>query len=217
MDGSISSQFLSGLLIALPKAKHDSTLKVKDLMSIPYIDMTLSAIKSFGAEIVHNDDYSEFNIKGNQEYKLDEYFIEGDWSGAAGLLVAGAIGGSIKVERLSTTSTQADMAVLDAIEAAGALIEKTSDTVSITTPENLKAFEFDALHCPDLFPVLAALAANCKGVSRINGVHRLTHKESNRAAAIAEEFAKIGVKIAFEADEIANYWWDYSWSRNLRS
>lgn len=66
----------------------------------------------------------------------------------------------------------------------------------------MNAFNFDALHCPDLFPVLAALAANCEGITRINGVHRLTHKESNRAQAIAEEFAKIGVEISFEADEM---------------
>lgn len=202
VDGSISSQFLSGLLIALPKADMDTTLKVKQLMSIPYIDMTLAAIESFGGKIDYNADYSEFTIKGNQKYKADEYFIEGDWSGAAGLLVAGAIAGEITVERLSTTSTQADMAVLEAIEQTGAIISKTADTVTIKAPNELKAFNFDALHCPDLFPVLTALAANCKGVSRINGVHRLTHKESNRALALKEEFNKIGLRIDFEEDEM---------------
>lgn len=205
VDGSISSQFLSGLLIALPKSNKDTTLKVKQLMSIPYIDMTLSAIESFGGKIEYNADYSEFTVKGNQKYNTDEYFIEGDWSGAAGLLVAGAIAGEITVERLSTTSTQADMAVLDAIEQSGAIINKTADTVTIKAPNKLKAFNFDALHCPDLFPVLTALAANCEGKSRINGVHRLTHKESNRALALKEEFNKIGIRIDFENDEMVIY------------
>lgn len=202
VDGSISSQFLSGLLIALPVNAMDITLQVDQLMSIPYIDMTLAAIESFGGEIVHNDDYSEFKIKGNQKYNINEYFIEGDWSGAAGLLVAGAIAGEIEVDVLTTESTQADMAVLQAIENAGARIDKTKNSVKITTPERLKGFTFDALHCPDLFPVLTALAANCEGESRINGVHRLLHKESNRGEALKEEFAKVGVAIDFVGDEM---------------
>ncbi len=202
VDGSISSQFLSGLLIALPKAKNNTTLKVHQLKSIPYIEMTLAAIKSFGGKINHNSDYSEFIIEGNQEYNANEYFIEGDWSGAAGLLVAGAIGGQIRVKRLSTTSTQADMAILKAIEQTSAIIEKTTDSVKITAPKILKPFNFDALHCPDLFPVLTALAANCNGISRINGVHRLTHKESDRGLVLKQEFNKIGIQIEFEQDEM---------------
>jgi len=118
LDGSLSSQFLSGLLIALPKASGDCTLKVNNLMSIPYIDMTLKAIESFGGEI-YNDDYKEFKIKGKQSYNAGKYFIEGDWSGAAGLLVAGAIGGKITVNTLTSKSTQADMAVLEALKDTG--------------------------------------------------------------------------------------------------
>lgn len=202
VDGSISSQFLSGLLIALPKAKETTVLYVKQLMSVPYVEMTLAAIKSFGGKVQHNSDYSEFIIESNQEYNAGEYFIEGDWSGAAGLLVAGAIGGEITVNRLSTTSTQADMAILNAIEQTGAIIEKTANSVKITKPKVLKPFVFDALHCPDLFPVLTALAANCDGISQINGVHRLTHKESDRGLVLKEEFNKIGVQIDFEQDEM---------------
>ncbi len=202
VNGSISSQFLSGLLIALPKSNLSTTLKVNQLMSVPYVEMTLAAIKSFGGKIEHNSDYSEFTIEGNQEYKAGEYFIEGDWSGAAGLLVAGAIGGEITVNRLSTNSTQADMAILKAIEQTGALIEKTANSVKITKPKVLKPFVFDALHCPDLFPVLTALAANCDGISQINGVHRLTHKESDRGLVLKQEFNKIGIHIEFEQDEM---------------
>ncbi|MDA3890732.1 MAG: 3-phosphoshikimate 1-carboxyvinyltransferase [Salinivirgaceae bacterium] len=199
LDGSLSSQFLSGLLIALPKAQGNSTLKVNNLMSIPYIDMTLKAIESFGGKIEHSD-YKVFTIQGSQNYNAGTYFIEGDWSGAAGLLVAGAIGGNIMVTKLTSTSTQADMAVMKALRDAGAEIEIDDDTIIIKRPKQLQAFEFDALHCPDLFPVLTALAANCEGTTRISGVHRLLHKESNRGEALKNEFNKIGVSIEFEND-----------------
>ncbi len=199
LDGSLSSQFLSGLLIALPKAKGDSVIKVNNLKSIPYVEMTLNAIKAFGGEIKHND-YKEFTIKGNQDYSAGKYYIEGDWSGAAGLLVAGAIGGEITVNRLSASSTQADVRILDALTDAGAIIKIEDNSITVKKPQKLSAFEFDALHCPDLFPVLTALAANCNGTSKIKGVHRLIHKESNRSKALKEEFNKIGVTIDYEQD-----------------
>jgi 3-phosphoshikimate 1-carboxyvinyltransferase len=199
LDGSLSSQFLSGLLIALPKANGDSTIRVNRLMSIPYVDMTLQAIEAFGGEVNHTD-YNEFTICGNQLYQAGIYTIEGDWSGAAGLLVAGAIGGKIKVNKLQRNSLQADFAVLEALKQAGALIESDESSISITKPETLMAFDFNAMHCPDLFPVLTALAANCQGVSKIHGVHRLVHKESNRGKALKCEFNKIGVSIDFQDD-----------------
>lgn len=199
LDGSLSSQFLSGLLIALPKADGDSTIRVNHLMSIPYVDMTLQAIKAFGGEINHTD-YNEFTIRGNQKYNAGKYTIEGDWSGAAGLLVAGAIGGQIKVNALQRNSLQADLAVLDPLKQAGAIIESDDTSISVSKPKTLRAFDFDALHCPDLFPVLTALAANCQGTSVIRGVHRLIHKESNRGQALKNEFNKIGVSIEFQDD-----------------
>lgn len=199
LDGSLSSQFLSGLLIALPLANGDSLIKVSNLMSIPYVEMTIKAIESFGGKI-ENHDFKEFFIKGNQTYSAGNYLIEGDWSGAAGLLVAGAIGGNIHVELLQSASSQADYAVIDAITQTGALITSDKDNWIVTKQEKLSAFEFDALHCPDLFPVLTALAANCQGTSSIKGVHRLIHKESNRGEALKKEFNKLGIHIDFEAD-----------------
>jgi len=200
LDGSLSSQFLSGLLIALPIANGDSILQVKNLKSIPYIDMTLKAIESFNGKI-ENNNYKEFIIKGNQTYNAKKYSIEGDWSGAAGLLVAGAIAGTITVNKLETTSTQADFKILDAIKDTGAeIIIKNDNTITVNKTKNLKAFKFNALHCPDLFPVLTALAANCNGISEISGVHRLIHKESNRGEALKNEFSKIGVDITFKDD-----------------
>ncbi|MBI9066253.1 MAG: 3-phosphoshikimate 1-carboxyvinyltransferase [Salinivirgaceae bacterium] len=201
VDGSISSQFLSGLLITLPLANGDSSLKVENLKSSPYIDMTIAAIEAFGGKIMHHE-HNEYFIKGNQKYKADHYCIEGDWSGAAGLLVAGAIAGEVVVDQLSCKSTQADLAILEALEASGAIVERNTNSIRVKKPDTLDAFEFNALHCPDLFPVLTALAANCKGISKISGVHRLLHKESNRGFALKNEFNKIGIRIDFEDDKM---------------
>ena len=125
-----------------------------------------------------------------------DYTVEGDWSGGAFLLVAGAVAGNIKVAGLDIASTQADKKILEALENCGANISITEKEISVSPSGNGGgAFEFDATDCPDLFPPLAALAANCKGTTKITGVHRLTHKESNRALTIQEELGKMNIKV----------------------
>jgi 3-phosphoshikimate 1-carboxyvinyltransferase len=198
IDGSVSSQLLTGLLMALPVAEKDSEIKVKNLKSKPYIDMTIQLLKSFGITI-QNKDYQIFKIKGSQIYKPEEYTVEGDWSGGAFLLVAGAINGSVSVHGLRTNSLQSDMAIIKALEKAGAKMKIGKDQVEITASE-LKAFEFDATDSPDLFPPLVALASYCNGISKIKGVSRLIHKESNRAATLKEEFGKMNIKIEINGD-----------------
>ncbi len=202
VDGSMSSQFLTGLLMALPKAPKDSTLKVKDLKSTPYIDMTLSLLDAFGCEVQHSN-YETFFIKGNQRYRIGEYQVEGDWSGASFLLVAGAVaeGGSVIVTGLDIESPQADRKIIDAIKAAGASVKMTSGRVEITNSK-LKAFDFDATHCPDLFPPLVALACNCKGTTVLTGVNRLTYKESDRAMALEKEFSTLGAVIRIYGNQM---------------
>lgn len=192
VDGSVSSQFLTGLLMALPRAANSSRLMVHHLKSTPYIDMTLALLNRFGVEVTHRE-YREFFIPGNQRYRLDGslYDVEGDWSGAAFLLVAGAVGGSVTVTGLDTSSPQADRHILDALKAAGARLTAKENSVTVEKVD-LNAFQFDATHCPDLFPPLVALACNCRGVTRLTGVERLTHKESNRAVALKKEFAALG-------------------------
>jgi 3-phosphoshikimate 1-carboxyvinyltransferase len=200
VDGSVSSQFLTGLLMALPLATKDSTLFVTDLKSKPYIDMTLALLADFGIRITH-DDYQKFSIQGNQKYKAQSYQIEGDWSGAAFLLVAGAIAGQVTVTNLSAYSTQADKAILQALQMAGAYLSIEANQVTVTH-KPLSAFVFDATHCPDLFPPLVALAAHCKGTSVITGAKRLLHKESNRALSLSQEFGKMGIKIEVYGDQM---------------
>lgn len=195
VDGSVSSQFITGLLLALPLAQEDTTLHVTSPVSIPYIDMTIETARLFGVEIMHNEgDYTQFFIEGRQQYTPADIAIEGDWSGAATLLVAGAIAGEVTVKNISTLSKQADTAICHALERAGAglIIEQDSITVS---KRKLRGFEFDATNAPDLFPALAALAAAAEGESVIIGTDRLRHKESDRAETICHEYEKLGIEV----------------------
>ncbi len=206
VDGSLSSQFLTGLLMAYAAAgAKDVTITVHDLKSKPYIDLTLQVMKHFGWE-VENKNYKEFYFPETRNAKrlvaeayakaaeTRNYTVEGDWSGGAFLLVAGAIAGNITVKGLDVQSKQADKAVLQALMQSEARISIQPGQIEIG-PGNLKAFHFNATECPDLFPPLVALAAYCNGTTVIEGVERLTHKESNRALTLQEEFGKMGVEI----------------------
>jgi 3-phosphoshikimate 1-carboxyvinyltransferase len=193
IDGSISSQLLTGLLMALPLAETDSEIKVKNLKSKPYIDMTIQILRSFGI-VVYNNDYKLFQIPGKQKYIPQSYTVEGDWSGGAFLLVAGAINGELTVKGLRTDSMQSDMLILNALEKAGAKIRFSENHIEISKSE-LKSFEFDATESPDLFPPLVALASYCEGITNIRGVSRLIYKESDRAATLRDEFEKMNIKI----------------------
>ena len=193
IDGSISSQLLTGLLMALPVTTKDSVIKVNNLMSKPYIDMTLQALSKFGIKIT-NISYDQFNIPGNQKYKPCRFDVESDWSGGAFLLVAGAIAGDVTVEGLRPDSRQSDKAILTALDKAGVRLSITENSIK-ASKSPLKAFEFNATESPDLFPPLVVLASYCKGISGIKGALRLIHKESNRAAALIEEFGKLNIKV----------------------
>ncbi len=205
VDGSLSSQFLTGLLMAYAASgTKDAVIHVKDLKSKPYIDLTLSVLNAFGWNVQHQQ-YERFEFLTHPPLAQHiDYTVEGDWSGAAFLLVAGAIAGPITVKGLQLDSTQADKAVMQALKAAGAFIKIESDAILIGPSQGesnaLKAFEFDATDCPDLFPPLVALAAVGNGVSVIKGVSRLAHKESDRGLTLQTEFAKLGIRIDLSED-----------------
>ena len=202
VDGSLSSQFLTGLLMAYgASGANKVTITVKNLKSKPYIDLTLQVMKHFGWE-VENKEYNEFyfnRLIQNSKSAIQNYTVEGDWSGAAFLLVAGAIAGPITVKGLDVFSTQADKAVLQALIDCGCQLSIQADKIDIS-PLPLKAFHFNANDCPDLFPPLVALAAYCTGTTVIEGVNRLTHKESNRSLSLQQEFAKLGIEINLQDD-----------------
>ncbi|MFM7726886.1 MAG: 3-phosphoshikimate 1-carboxyvinyltransferase [Flavobacteriales bacterium] len=204
IDASLSSQFLTGLLIALSRAPEPSVIDVKELNSIPYIDLTIQVLGQFGVEIKH-DEYKRFYITP-KSWKGKELTVQGDWSGGAFLLVAGALCAErgLTVANLNADSAQADRAILDVLKMVGVRFEIQPDAVQVWQSE-IHAFEFDATHCPDLFPPLTALAAFADGVSIIRGVSRLTHKESNRAKTLQQEFAKAGIRIVVRDDEMKIY------------
>lgn len=201
VDGSLSSQFLTGLLMAYAAVDaRDVTITVKDLKSKPYIDLTLAVLKEFGWEVEQHR-HETFYFPGNhqpRQGKMD-YRVEGDWSGAAFLLVAGAIAGDIVVEGLDPQSTQADKAVLQAMMAAGVGMSIMPGRIEVRK-SRMKGYQFDATECPDLFPPLVALAAYAQGTTVISGAGRLTHKESNRALTLQEEFGKMGIRIELQDD-----------------
>jgi 3-phosphoshikimate 1-carboxyvinyltransferase len=194
IDASVSSQFLTGLLAALPLCEHDSHILVTGLRSTPYVRMTVGLLNRFGVRIEHDEGVVEFAIKGGQIYSPSVYAVEGDWSGASFLLVAGATAGAVTVTGLDPESLQADRAILEVLDMAGAPTLTDGDSVSVES-RDLKPFSFDATDCPDLFPPLVALASGCEGKSLIYGVERLTHKESDRASALTCEFGKLGITV----------------------
>lgn len=201
VDGSLSSQFLTGLLMAYAAAGAEGvTIKVKDLKSKPYIDLTLEVMKQFGIGNIENRNYEEFIFHPVTAIQgAHTYVVEGDWSGGAFLLVAGAIAGPLTVRGLDLASAQADKAIVDALMAANAGIAMDAKGIQLH-PVEMDAFYFDATDCPDLFPPLVALAAYCKGKTTIKGVSRLEHKESNRAITLQDEFDKMGVTIDLDGD-----------------
>lgn len=200
INGSESSQLLTGLLIALPLLQQDSIIHVESLKSVPYVKMTLAILEEFSVYIEH-DDFKIFKIKGNQGPMCTDYQVEGDWSGAAFHLVAAAISGQVEMTRLLANSLQADARILDVLKNCGANVVFNSDHICVSKNE-LNAFCFDATDCPDLFPPLVVLAACCNGQSVISGVSRLKHKESDRAKTLQSEFKRVGVEIKIEGDNM---------------
>lgn len=203
IDGSLSSQFLSGLLITYAfTATKPTTITVNNLNSKPYIDLTLNVLANFGNVVAH-EDYKVFTVTPLEEADTDVFAaIEGDWSSAATLLVAGALNGEITVEGIDTNSLQADKKILDILKDVGAELTIEPYKVTVKEPDELQAFNYDATDSPDLFPVLAVLAGACKGESTIKGITRLLHKESNRLESITDLLDKFNIFHSVHDDEL---------------
>lgn len=192
LRGNVSSQFITGLLFALPLLDGDSTLRlIPPVESRPYIDMTLGTLKTFGIEIEENDNV--FSIRGNQKYITPkEVSAEGDWSNAAFFLTAGALGSDVSVTGLNPTSLQGDKAVLGVLGDMGAAVEWDGDSVRVKGGE-LHGISFSAENIPDLVPVLSVAGAAAKsGLTVVTNAERLRLKESNRLGAISECLNNIG-------------------------
>ena len=221
ISGISGSQIISGLLMALPLLEEYTVIELSNPKSIPYLFITMDVMKAFGVkvwcdmeggeEFAESKDWSDctsitFHIKGGQAYKAADMDIEGDWSSAANFLVAGAVFGRVELTGLDTKSLQADLSIMDILMEAGASLSQLGDDdpkgLIHVQRAPLSAFEVDAANCPDLFPIVAVLAAFCEGTSRIAGVGRLANKESDRGKAILEMLTKMGVNAKIAGDKL---------------
>jgi len=196
IEGAISSQFLTALLFASPMAKEDMTISILgELVSKPYIDITLHIMKTFGVD-VENDNYETFQIKGGQTYKaVDHYMVEGDASSASYFLAAAAIkGGTVKVTGIGKKSIQGDVAFVDVLEKMGAIVEWGDDFVSVTKGE-LNAIDMDFNHIPDAAMTIATTALFVEGTTVLRNIYNWRVKETDRLFAMATELRKVGARV----------------------
>ncbi|MGN0143998.1 MAG: 3-phosphoshikimate 1-carboxyvinyltransferase [Clostridium sp.] len=200
VKGNISSQFITGLLFTLPLLNGDSKIIITtEMESKGYIDLTLSAIKDFGVEIINNN-YEEFIIKGNQTYSARDYRVEGDYSQAAFFLCADAISNEVVVNDLKLDSLQGDKEVIDILERMGVNIENKDNGLIGKTNGDLNSTIVDGSQCPDIIPVVSLAASLCKGTTEIINAGRLRIKECDRLAAVTSELNKLGAKITEKED-----------------
>ncbi len=193
LPGDISSQYLTGLLFALPLAVEDSTIEIAGtLTSASYVEMTLDALSAAGIVVGHKGNI--FTIKGNQKYRMPQNLVvEGDWSSAAFWVVAGVVGRNpVTVSGMNADSLQGDKAIVDHLRNMGAFIEQSGDRTT-AMPSHLFGAELDCTDTPDLVPVLSVAAAVAQGTTVFTGVGRLRFKECDRLAAMKELLALYGI------------------------
>ena len=217
IPGKISSQFISGLMMALPILQSDSEIILtSDLESCSYVDMTIDVMKKFGVTVTALN--QRYHVPCPQKYIGCDFSVEGDWSQAAFFLVAGAIGGNIVVKNLKINSTQGDRAIIEILDKMGAKIEFFESCISIHSGD-LKGTIIDAKNIPDLVPITCVAAVCAEGTTKIHNVKRLKFKECNRLSAICQELEKLGADINAEEDCIiinghSNLHSDHLWSHN---
>lgn len=200
MDGTISSQFITGLLLALPGLEHSSEIQIcGTLESRPYVNMTISVLQQFGVSI--HTTTRGYIIPGNQQFFPQAFTVEGDHSQAAYFEVAGCCGNPITIQGLCEDSVQGDKAMLKLISNCGAAVNWEEDAVTVS-PKTLSNFHIDVSQTPDIAPAAAVLGCLCPGRSIITGIRRLQLKESNRIASIVDSLKSIGGKISVKDNTI---------------
>lgn len=215
LPGDLSSQYLTGLLMALPIVAQDSTIEVTgELTSAPYVQMTLDAVRSAGIEIIQ--DKNKYHIRGNQCYNLPlNTVVEGDWSSAAFWIVAGVTGDNpIKICGMNSRSLQGDRRIIDHLRKMGAYIEYSGSEI-VAMPSHLFGTEIDCVDTPDLVPVLCAAAAVADGETLFTNVGRLRYKESDRLAAMNKVLSAFGINSSVGSDTLTVYGGVVSAARNV--
>lgn len=194
--GDVSSQFISSLLISSPMAEIDTTLKVADAVSRPYIEMTLRLAEHFGVKVSKNG-YSEFEVSSGQEYRAAEFSVPADFSSASFIVAAVAmVGGRVRIDNLDASLPQGDSRIAEIVRLMGAKVEGERGALVVASDgEKLRGGTFDLGDTPDLLPVVAALALRCDSPVEIVGTAHARFKETDRIAIVAEELSKLGVNV----------------------
>lgn len=196
VDGSVSSQFLTALLMTAPLAQQDTCITIKgDLVSKPYIDITLNLMQCFGVA-VENQNYQRFLIKGQQQYQSPgDYLVEGDASSASYFLAAAAIkGGTVRVTGIGRQSVQGDIRFADVLEKMGATVEWGDDYIACTAGK-LQAIDMDMNHIPDAAMTIATTALFAEGTTQLRNIYNWRVKETDRLSAMATELRKVGAEV----------------------
>lgn len=200
LPGNVSSQFISGLLFALPLLNGDSILTITSaLESQSYVDLTLSCLDKYGIVIEH-ENYLKYHISGGQKYRCGQNMVEGDWSQAAFWLVAGTLGQQICCSGLNEKSLQGDRVVVDIINRMGGKVGVDTEGNYTAIPNATQGIVIDAADCPDIIPVLTVLASVSAGTTKIINAGRLRIKECDRLAAMTAELNKLGADVTELAD-----------------
>ncbi len=202
LPGDISSQFISGLLLALPLLESDSTIQITTpAESAAYIDMTINMQKNFGINIYFKKDENKLIIPGCQKYIAKNYYVEGDWSQAAFWIAAGVMSGPISITGLNKESMQGDKVIADIVKSMGGNVYWENNSL-VSEKSSLKGICIDVSQCPDIAPILAVLGSICEGEMEIINASRLRIKESDRIKAIVTELTNIGADIKEQDDGI---------------
>lgn len=200
--GDISSQYISGLLFACSKGTNESTIEITtQLESRPYVEMTLEVLEHFGVIAEHTDNWQVISIPGNQTYDNSHYEVPGDYSSAAFLMVAGALAGKVKINGLRKESLQGDSHIVKILKEMGVSISQSQSAITVTKSEP-EPTSIDATNIPDIIPVLAVLASQAEGQTRIFNAERLRYKESNRLKTTIMELRKMGADLKETKDGI---------------
>ncbi len=203
IDGSISSQFISALLIACPFAQNETKVMIKgELKSRPYVNITIDMLRDAGAKIDANEGANSFTLPPEQEYNLKSYNVPGDFSSASYMMAAGALCGEVTVKNLFP-SEQGDSALIDMLGKMGAQIswDKKKGEVKVSRSA-LKGITVDVGKTPDLVPTLAVLGATAEGTMVIENAEHVRYKETDRLHAMTVELKKMGVDIREEKDKL---------------
>jgi 3-phosphoshikimate 1-carboxyvinyltransferase len=196
--GNISSQYITGLLLALPILDGDSEIVLTtQLQSKPYVDMTIKVMADFGVAVEERE--TGYYIKGNQQYQKRDYTVESDWSQAAFFLVAGAINGDVTLKGLDLNSAQGDKEIINILKHFGADIEINESYIRCKK-SSLHGIDIDVTDIPDTVPSLAVVASFAKGTTTIYGGERLRLKESDRIESVVSNLKRLSVKVEEKSD-----------------